>query len=1132
MKGFWDIFLEHVRENPEALALMDGQRKISYGDLAARAMAVSGLLRRRNIGHETLVGLKIEKSAEYVIAMLGVWHAGAAFVPLPPSLPEERINYIAGQSGVGNFLYARDVEEAPPYSHTSAAVQDDTLAYVIYTSGSSGRPKGVMVEHRGIVNFIKAQIEAFSVADNSRCLLSLSVNFDASISDIGMALLSGASLAVVPDDVVRDGKRFLRFLHAERITHMDVPPSLLKALRVTDMPPSLRTIVIGGEVCPVQVVREWAAKFRLVNVYGPTETTVCSSLCLCDPDKWDKPLIGDPLPGVSYHIFDEDFNKVDEGELHIGGVQLARGYLGNAELSSQKFIIHSGERLYKTGDKVRRHLNGDIEFIGRIDRQFKLRGQLVEPGEIEARLLDYPGIERAVAIKKQGRLVAFAQAGPDLDRDDILNDLSVNLPAWMIPQDLYFLPQMPLTANGKPDFSALQGLPAESGKAAYVPAKTETEKKISAIWKNVLRHENFGVTDDFFSAGGDSLAVIRLTLEAERQGISFSTAIMSEYPTIRSLAAALEKDVQGADVMSSDLLRAKVSFDDKWRRLLKEAETRPPNPVMDNILLTGAAGFLGSRVLHELLHQTKATVYCLIRAQDAGEGLERIKAAFDKYKMPVTAAEIGRVVPLCGDLTKKDFGLSDWAEMSRKIDAIYHCAAIVNMTASCRDLWPANVAGTKEVLRFSCEGRRKALHYASTLSVFVSTDQNKGRLVEKDRLEKTRQIYGGYAQTKWVAEYMLLQVPEKACDIRHYRFGLLTGDEKGGLGPCNDFPGMFARGMASLGAAPSGFDDALHVDITPVDYAAKAMVKISLAGDRDIYHIANPESLSLGGLLNAVRRTGRKIQSLPLPKWRELAAHSFLTTEETAAILGLCRTLPPEKFNARRAMDLFQATDVVFDLRQTERATGMTCPAASDALMDLYMQGIFKGCQTPLKICIFGPESTGKSTLAEKLAGHYGVAFVPEYARELIFSNQGSVVYSDMARIARGQRQLEKQAAENEGRVLFCDTDILTTAIWSEWLFKDCPEWIEAAAGLQQYDFYFLMDVDTPWVNDVHRFLPDDRKNFFEACRTELEKRNFPYTILSGTWEDKFSTARAIVDDLMKEVKHEAEPGNRQRHRR
>jgi thioester reductase-like protein len=659
--------------------------------------------------------------------------------------------------------------------------------------------------------------------------------------------------------------------------------------------------------------------------------------------KWDKPLIGNPLPGVTYHILDEDLNEVKEGELYIGGRQLARGYLGNPELTNKKFISHKGQRLYKTGDKVRRHAKEDIEFIGRIDRQFKLRGQLVEPDEIEARILDYPGIERVAVIKKSESLAAFVQARGDLDIAKVKEFLSGKLPPWMIPQHMHILPEIPLTATGKPDFAVLQNIDLATGESSRVQPESDVEKKIFSAWKNVLRHENFGVTDSFFQIGGDSLGVIRLTLEAERQGIAVSAGLLSEYPTIRLLAAAIEGDLDGADVMSADDLRQQVAFETAWQDLFRQAEKRSGYPDMSNILLTGAAGFLGSRVLHELLQQTKATVYCLIRAKDTAAGLDRIKATLDKYELRLSSSDIARIVPICGDLTEKDFGIPNWQDMAEQIDAVYHCAAIVNMTASSRDLWPANVEGTQEVLRFCCEGKKKSLHYASTLSVFVSTDQNKGRLLESDRLEKTRQVYGGYAQTKWAAEYMLLQVPKKACTISHYRFGLITGDVKNGIGPCNDFLAMFARGMASLGAAPEDFEDILQVDITPVDYAARAMVEISLKGDKDIYHIANPKSMTLGGILSALKRGGKNVNLLPVAQWRGLAARADLTTEETAAILGLCRALPPEDFNSRRSMDLFQATDVVFDRRETALVTGAECPPASDSLMDLYIKGIFKG---------------------------------------------------------------------------------------------------------------------------------------------------------------------------------------------
>ncbi|MDD9900250.1 MAG: amino acid adenylation domain-containing protein [Alphaproteobacteria bacterium] len=1115
MISFWEKFSDIVAQYPEAIAIEDGDKHITYATLAERAGQIGAHLRGQGAGPETPVALEMEKSADYITAMLGCWHAGAAFVPLPPSLPQQRRDHIMKHADIRHTLTSYDLEKIQSHDNTPpATLSKDILAYIIYTSGSTGAPKGVMIEHRGIVRFMEAQIKSFNLNPGNRALFYLSILFDAAISDIGTALLSGATLVIPSQEMVRNGAQLIKGLHEQRITHMDVPPSLLKAFSLKDMPDSLETIIIGGEACPPETVRQWAEKFRIINVYGPTEATVCTSLCQCDAETWDTPLIGDPLPGVIYDIS-------DDGELYISGDCLARGYLNDTKLTDSKFIQHKGQRAYRTGDKVRRLDCGGIAFLGRIDRQFKLRGQLVEPDEIEACLHAHPALQKAAVIKRSERLVAFLSVKEPLLVSGIAAHLKKSLPTWMIPQDFIFPDTWPLTPTGKTDTAALAKLPVQHTKKNHIPPQTENEQKLWDIWRDILKHDDFGITDDFFAIGGDSLDIIRMTLDAERQGLPLTAATLATNRTIQKITQNAEKQ---ADAVSTTWLKNDVAFDSDWQNLFKTAQNRttPPNIPPKHILITGAAGFLGGRLLHELLERTDAHIHCIVRATDNAAAMERIKKSLLRFLPEISPTHLSRITAIHGDLAHPHFGLTQdiWHQLAQDIDAVYHCAATVNMVLPYQDLRASNITATQEVLRFCCEGNKKTLHHASTLSVFVATDQNEGQLLETDRLENTQTVYGGYAQTKWAAEWMLLQVPKDVCDIRHYRFGLITGDTKTGTCADTDFLAMFAKGISSLCTAPSGFDDLLHVDVTPIDYAAAAMAHISLHGTQDIYHIANPKSLSLGQLLAAIERKCGVIKRLPTDRWKNVAENISAKVEETAAHLSLCRC-QPESFAQNRVMDLFQATNVVFDTKNTDAAlknTNLHCPPASDTLIDLYMDFVFKDEKKPVKICIFGPESTGKSTLAEKLAVHYKTAFVPEYAREVIFANDGDISLADIPNIAQGQIRNEKEALRHAHNVLFCDTDLITTTIWSDWLFKDCPQWIRDAAEAQSYDLYLLMDVDAPWVDDTHRFLPDERASFLAKCRDELERHDTKYTLISGNWEEKFEKAVHMVNATLRKL--------------
>ena len=452
----------------------------------------------------------------------------------------------------------------------------------------------------------------------------------------------------------------------------------------------------------------------MVNVYGPTEATVCTSLNVCTA-AWELPLLGDALPGVTYKIID--------GELHIGGNMLARGYLNQPELTAQKFIMIDDERFYKTGDRVHLHPDGSLEFLGRIDRQFKLRGQLVEPDEVEARLRAHPQVMKVAVIKREGRLVAFIALSDPAAVTGLAEWLSRFLPAWMIPQHFEIIARLPLTAAGKTDYVQLATMRLNNDATRRLPPRDATETALWNIWRAVLKHDDFGVTDPFYAVGGDSLGIIRLTLEAERQGLSLSPALFAGHATIEAQA---KKAGEASSALPAGWLRRDVAFTGIDRAMLEQAATRPAPSKTGNILLTGATGFLGSRVLCELLNRTDAKIHCIVRAADAAGALSRIREAVAKFRVPVAAKDWARIVAIPGDLSLPKGGLDDatWNSLAREMDAIYHCAACVNMVLSYPDMRAMNVGSGLTLLKLACEGKRKALHNASTLSVFVATDKN------------------------------------------------------------------------------------------------------------------------------------------------------------------------------------------------------------------------------------------------------------------------------------------------------------------------------------------------------------------------------------------------------------------------
>lgn len=1051
--NFVQRFCNIAAETPDAPAVCEhGKIAYTYGQLFEAASSLASQLRARGIGKEDVVGIHVEKSAQYIAAMVGTWFAGAAFVPLDPRLPAERIAYLVEQARVTTLIgrYSSVPPTGSAQSRSGAGadqnairafssqvqIADDDLAYIIFTSGSTGEPKGVMVTHRGILPFLDAQIEGFKIKSNSRCLFYLSTNFDASVSDIGTALLAGAALYIETEEALKPGPEFYQILRERGITHMDIPPSILAMLHPDEVSSSVETIIIGGEACALNVVREWATRVNLVNVYGPTEATVCTSFGRCGDD-WSVPLIGKPIRGTFYRVLDDDRSPVqegDSGELYISGAGLARGYLNKPELTASKFVEVDGRRCYRTGDHVRLLADGEIEFLGRTDRQFKLRGLLIEPEEIERRLREHPTVKNAAALKrplsqraKRDALVAFVQCDvsnrmphlvsesghairdslhsavhesggtfvpssvhdseqaaresvrsstgnaigdpvSDAIREQLRAYLAERLPKWMIPQHIELVSEFEKTLTGKIDYSKLKGARLSRGhrRGAAVNAD-EVVMSIAAVWSEVLGLDEVGPDENFFDLGGDSFAVIEAAAAAEARGFKIPPALLMQYPVLKELAAKIKAspnafsndDIESAGGMTCDEIRSRVAFNAEFETLIDDAAGRYQSrsqavrDQMRNVLFTGATGFLGARLLLDLLRSTDATFFCIVRAGSDEEAAERIKAAFAKQYLKVDDTLLARVVPIRGDLQQVRFGLEEpvWNRLCADVDTVFHNAAVVNMLSSFEQLRRANVDTTLEVIRFLATERPKTLHYASTLSVFVATDQNTGVAYERDDLSKTNVVYGGYAQTKWASEILLRRIDGVIAPVSFYRLGLITCDTESGAMSEHDFLAMFIRGIAKIGCVPDT-DLSISLDVSPINYAFAAMSQIACKLDRAetnsdnnepgaaidathqqvgipdaafrTFHVANSSSLSLEQIVSLMRESGTEINVVSAEEF--LKAAKAKEAEDpcvSSAALALCRVLKDEKsFESNRTMDLFQATNIRFDTRNTEKVLG------------------------------------------------------------------------------------------------------------------------------------------------------------------------------------------------------------------
>ncbi|MFF5142329.1 amino acid adenylation domain-containing protein [Streptomyces sp. NPDC013157] len=577
-----DLFEEQAARTPDATAVVHARTRMSYADLDARANRYAHRLRSLGVGRESVVGVLLDRGVELVAALLGIWKAGAAYLPMDPVLPPERIAHMLTDAHAAAVVTHSDHEDRLPASETTRrlltdrdgfalgslpktaparAICPDDLAYVIYTSGSTGLPKGVLVPHRGLANHVRWAVDELAAEGSTGAPLFSSIAFDLVVPNLWAPLLAGQAVRLLPQDLdlgalgetlaAAGPYSFVKLTPA----HLEVLTHQLSAEQAAALAPVL---VVAGEALTRRVVRAWrelAPATRLVNEYGPTEASVGTCTFPVPRDTTAEVMpIGRPLPNVTMYVLDERLQPLPvgvPGELYVGGTGVARGYLGRPALTADRFLPDPygtpGARLYRTGDVVRLRADGDVEFLGRADGQVKIRGFRIELGEIEAALGDHEQIADARVLLREDiagdkRLVAYVvPEGAAAPAPGPLREaLARTLPDYMVPSAFVVLPVLPLTANGKLDRAALPA-PGEGSFARreFVAPWTALQERVAAVWARVLGVERVGVTDGFFDLGGDSIRAVALIGALRAEGLDVSVRDVFERRTVAGLAESL-----------------------------------------------------------------------------------------------------------------------------------------------------------------------------------------------------------------------------------------------------------------------------------------------------------------------------------------------------------------------------------------------------------------------------------------------------------------------------------------------------------------------------------------------------------------------------------------------------------------
>lgn len=882
--------LSVAEERPDSTAVVGNTFKLSYSELVRYAQALAQGLRDRGVLPGDRVAVHLDRGKWLLPAALGIWLAGAVYVPVDITYPKKRVDKLLEVSGAHGILVTGEFElteiqtawswnlatDSPtPVDHTNthAAPPPNSLAYIIFTSGSTGNPKGVAIGHLSLSSLTSSLSEALGVGPSIRYLAISSISFDASIAELFVPLSSGSTLVLAPDGSARNPEILASLIDSHSINMMQATPTTWKSLLVA-FPNRYWCLSAHsmGEALPMDLAGELQERCdNLWNLYGPTEATVyvTANSVRKEFQALANAPVEAPLAGCELWILDACQHPVAAGvpgELYLCGPHLASGYWQDPQATANAFMklphLAPEDRVfYRTGDLARKLESGAIEIIGRRDHQVKVRGHRIELGEIEATLLRHPNVSAAAVVISTRNNVSYVDAfvcsDTPLAEIQLTSFVRDVLPPYMVPSNIVQLPSLPVNVNGKIDRKALSNLDLTPARPVIERSNTnETSSLMLDILSRLLGRDLHDADVSIFDLGADSLKAVEFRILVNKElNTNLTMADIFENPVISVLA----------DISNGRSAQPSCDYLSDINLPIEFGETpiaAAGNP--SRILLTGSTGYLGSRILKELLANEHATVVCLIRAKDADEARERLIDSMAKHRVFLLENWFKRVEFVTGALGLPLLGMPKerYEELAGNVDSVVHCGALVNFAlpyASMR----GNVLGTRDLIQFCGEERAKYLHFVSTYSVL---DASAEKLAECIDVPHHAMLNFGYAQSKWVCEKLISKAIDKGLKCSIYRPSRIISGTPGDMLNHADFYSLVLAASIASGSTPvdAGTDNFVDVRAVARRIAIAALRPIA---ENAALHLCADQWTPWEALLTKLEEHGFRFTRVPYQSW-------------------------------------------------------------------------------------------------------------------------------------------------------------------------------------------------------------------------------------------------------------------------